>query len=77
METAASHRRLLVIFNPVAGRRQRGRLETVLSELRRLSCEVYVCETRGQEDALGFGRLGAKSDVELSSMAKQPTLKPP
>jgi YegS/Rv2252/BmrU family lipid kinase len=44
--TAASSRRVLVIHNPMAGRRDRGRLKRVLAHLQALGCRVSVHTTQ-------------------------------
>jgi diacylglycerol kinase (ATP) len=54
--TAVARRRLLVIFNPVAGRRRRGRFAAVLERLRALGCAVRVLETAGRGDAERIAR---------------------
>ena len=50
IETAAG-RRVLIVYNPVAGRRRRARFETALARLRALGCAVTLRETAGPGDA--------------------------
>lgn len=59
--TGTRPRRVLVIYNPVAGRRRRARFEAVLRALDAEGCAVVVEETRGPGDA---GRIaqGARPD---------------
>jgi len=47
-------RRILVIYNPVAGQRSRGRFKAHLDALRRLGCHIVVRETRARGDAEAF-----------------------
>lgn len=49
-------RRVVVIFNPIAGRRGRPKLEAALRVLRRLGVEAVLRETSGPGDAEGFAR---------------------
>jgi diacylglycerol kinase (ATP) len=51
MTGPSSERRLLIIFNPKAGGRRRRRFEAVLTELRRLGCELTIRETGRRGDA--------------------------
>jgi diacylglycerol kinase (ATP) len=54
-------RRLLVIYNPAAGRRPRRRLDAILDHLRDLGSAVVLCET------------GARGDAEAIARAVDPT----
>jgi diacylglycerol kinase (ATP) len=49
-------RRILVIFNPVAGARRRRRLDSVLEALRAAGCAVTVRPTTQRGDAEAFAR---------------------
>jgi len=53
---AAERRRLLVIFNPVAGRRARAKLRRALAMLERLGVAVTLRETAAPGDAETFAR---------------------
>ena len=54
-------RRLLVIFNPTAGRRHRRRFEATLEALRGLGCPMELRETKGTGHA---GELAAPADPD-------------
>jgi YegS/Rv2252/BmrU family lipid kinase len=54
--TGQAGRRLLVIFNPAAGRMPRRRLTAVIRQLERLGCRVTVRETAARGDAEVFAR---------------------
>jgi diacylglycerol kinase (ATP) len=58
----SQRQRVLVIFNPAAGRRRRGRLQAVVNELRRLGAIVTVQETAAAGDATRFAR-DARADT--------------
>ena len=49
-------RRLLIVYNPVAGRRRRARFESALARLRALGCVVTLRETAGPGDATALAR---------------------
>jgi diacylglycerol kinase family enzyme len=51
MTTERAPRRLLIIFNPVAGWRRRRRLAPVLDQLRAHGCALVLRETQGPGDA--------------------------
>jgi YegS/Rv2252/BmrU family lipid kinase len=61
----AGRRRILVIYNPVAGWRSQRRYRAVLAALERLGCPVTVRETRrrGDAEALAAQATGAEFDV--------------
>ena len=61
MATERAARRLLIIFNPVAGWRRRRRLAPVLERLRTHGCTLVLRETEGPGDA---ERLAAEVDPE-------------
>ena len=52
----AARRRLLVILNPTAGRRHRGRFRATLDRLRDLGCDVTLKETRAAGEASELAR---------------------
>jgi diacylglycerol kinase (ATP) len=54
MTTERAPRRLLIIFNPVAGWRRRRRLAPVLDQLRAHGCALVLRETQGPGDAERF-----------------------
>lgn len=56
MSAAAERRRLLVIFNPIAGRRARAKLVRALATLERLGVAVTLRETEAPGDAEVFAR---------------------
>jgi diacylglycerol kinase family enzyme len=58
----ADRRRLLVVFNPVAGRRHRRRFEATLEALRALGCALELRETEGAGHA---GELAAAADPDV------------
>jgi len=47
-------RRLLVVYNPTAGRRRRRLFSRVLDQLKNFGCEIALHETRGPGDAKRF-----------------------
>jgi YegS/Rv2252/BmrU family lipid kinase len=62
-------RRVLVIHNPVAGRRRRARLDAVAERLRRLGCAVTVKETARRGDAEDFARTASAADHDVVAAA--------
>ena len=62
---SASGRRLLVIHNPVAGRRRRKRFWEVLELLERDGNELTLHMTEAQGDAIAFAREIAPGDTDL------------
>jgi YegS/Rv2252/BmrU family lipid kinase len=58
-------RRVLVIFNPAAGRRRRGRLDAVIAELRQRGAIVTLRETAAAGDAARFARDARVGDVDV------------
>jgi len=64
---ARPRRRLLVIFNPAAGRSPRARLWAIVDRLERLGCEVSVRETAARGDAEALAR--AADSAELDAVA--------
>jgi diacylglycerol kinase (ATP) len=62
MTRASAPRRLLVIFNPAAGRSPKRRLRAILEQLEALGCVVVVRETAARGDAETFAR---EADAEL------------
>ncbi|WP_044563518.1 diacylglycerol kinase family protein [Azospirillum sp. B4] len=56
---AAAARRLLIIHNPVAGRRRRGLMGRVVDVLRQGGADVVVVETTGPRDAERLATLAA------------------
>jgi len=57
-------KRVLVVFNPIAGRTRPGHFEGVVSELQQLGCDVTVRETTRRGDAETFARLSDPSNVD-------------
>jgi len=55
----SGRRRILVIYNPTAGWRRRGRFRKTLRQLARLGCMVTVRETLAQGEARTFAAEGA------------------
>jgi len=55
----AGRRKVLVIYNPTAGWRRRGRFRKTLRQLARLGCAVTVRETLAQGEARTFAAEGA------------------
>ncbi|TAK99677.1 MAG: diacylglycerol kinase family lipid kinase [Rhodospirillaceae bacterium] len=53
---ATTHRRILVVFNPTAGRRRRPRLDAVVAALRARGCIVTVMETMAPGHASDIAR---------------------
>ncbi len=58
-------RRVLVIYNPAAGRRRRKRLSAVLDRLAARGCAVTTRETRGRGDAEEFARQVAAGECDV------------
>jgi diacylglycerol kinase (ATP) len=69
MTITPRRRRLLVIFNPVAGRRARQRLDVALAALGRLGVAIEVRETRAPGDAEAFARGARASDFDAIAVA--------
>ena len=69
--SAAGARRLLVIFNPMAGGRRgrRRRYEAVLARLRAAGCEITVRETTHRGDAEAFASRLTREDCDLLVVA--------
>jgi len=62
--TIAERRRLLVIFNPIAGRGARAKLERALGRLEEFGAEVTVRETRAAGDAERLAREARRADFD-------------
>ena len=62
---APAGRRLLVIYNPVAGRRRRSRFEAALARLRALGCGLSLRETGGPGEAKALARAARPGDGDL------------
>lgn len=58
-------RRLLVIYNPVAGWRRRRHFQRVLAHVERLGCKVSLRATGARGDAEAFARGAAPEDFDL------------
>jgi YegS/Rv2252/BmrU family lipid kinase len=69
MTTAPVRRRLLVIFNPIAGRRARRRLDAALGALSRLGVAIVVRETHAPGDAEIFARGARASEFDAIAVA--------
>ena len=69
MTIAPRRRRLLVIFNPIAGRRARQRLDAALAALERLGVAIEVRETQAPGDAEAFARGARASDFDAIAVA--------
>ncbi|WP_255448484.1 diacylglycerol kinase family protein [Telmatospirillum sp. J64-1] len=64
-----SFRRVLVVFNPTAGRRRRKRLDAVLAGLTRRGCRVTLRETTCAGDAERIGRTVSTADFDVVAAA--------
>lgn len=62
-------RRVLIIYNPAAGWRRRGRFRKVLAALGRCGCVVTVRETRGPGDATRLAGAAARAEVDVIAVA--------
>jgi diacylglycerol kinase (ATP) len=58
-ESSPARRRLLVVFNPTAGRRRQGRLAATLRHLESAGCDLALRETTARGDAERFAREAA------------------
>ena len=58
-------RRVLIIFNPIAGRRRHKRLRQVIDRLTELTCSVTLRETKHQGDAEGIARRAVFEDFDV------------
>jgi diacylglycerol kinase (ATP) len=58
-ESSPTRRRLLVVFNPTAGRRRQGRLAATLRHLQSAGCDLALRETTARGDAERFAREAA------------------
>lgn len=62
-------RRILVVFNPTAGRRRSRLLAATLAELRKLGCSVDVVETAVKGDAEAFAANARRDDYDAIAVA--------
>ena len=62
---SGEHRRVLVVFNPVAGRRRRRLFRATLEGLTALGCIVTVRATTGPGDAERFAAAAPSSEFEV------------
>ncbi len=62
-------RRVLVVFNPIAGRRRRGRYDAVIAALAARGCRVTIRETRGRGDAEAFAGTVLRDDFDVIAVA--------
>ena len=69
MTTRLWRSRLLVIFNPIAGRRARQRLDAALAALTRMGVGVVLRETRAPGDAEAFARKASASEFDAIAVA--------
>ncbi len=61
--------KVMIIYNPTAGRRRRRALYRVLRELRALQCKVSLRATRARGDAEAFARQARQSrDLDRSAL---------
>jgi len=58
-------RRVLIIFNPIAGRRRHKRLQQVIDRLTALKCSVTLRHTQHQGDAEGIARRALFEDFDV------------
>ncbi len=65
----ARPRRLLIVYNPTAGRRGRRRMEAVLAALRARGCRLDLRETTAPGDAAAWARTAAARNVDLLVVA--------
>jgi diacylglycerol kinase (ATP) len=69
MTTRPARQRLLVIFNPIAGRRARQRLDAALRALQRLGVVTVLRETHAPGDAEAFARAARASEFDAIAVA--------
>ncbi len=62
-------RRILVVFNPAAGRARRPRFESIIAALRGLGCTVRVVETDARGHAEKIAREAPESEFDLIAIA--------
>jgi diacylglycerol kinase (ATP) len=62
-------RRLLVIYNPAAGRNPRGRLDAILEHLRMLGSSVVLRETAARGDAEAIARAADPAEFDAVAAA--------
>lgn len=62
-------RRVLVVYNPVAGRRRRRRLRDVLRHLADAGCAVTLYPTRARGDAESVARRAGEEDWDVVAVA--------
>ena len=65
IDDLAEGRRVLIIFNPIAGRRRHQRLRAVIDRLTALGCNVTLRETTHQGDAEGIARRAVFEDFDV------------
>ena len=69
VKTSATGRKVLVIFNPTAGRRRRLRLAAVLRHLEQAGCQVTVRPTAARGDAETLARAAASEGWDVVAVA--------
>ena len=69
---APSSRRVLVIFNPVAGWRRRARLGAVLQALERRGCAVTIRETTRRGDAEAIAAAATRDAFDVVTVTSSP-----
>ncbi len=62
-------RRVLVVFNPIAGRRRRSRYEAVIAALEKLGCRITIRETRCRGDAQAFAGAVLRDEFDVIAVA--------
>lgn len=62
-------RRVLIVFNPIAGRRRRSRYRAVIAALEALGCRITIRETRRRGDAEAFAGAALRDDFDVIAVA--------
>ena len=62
-------RRVVVLYNPIAGRRRKRRFTATLDRLRALGCDVEVLATRHAGEAEAFARRIGATDCDVLAVA--------
>lgn len=64
-QVSAAPRRLLIIFNPAAGRRPKRRLRRIVDALEKLGCPVTLRSTAARGDAVAIARAASSDEFDL------------